>query len=200
MVRKAALRVLVVEDEAMVLMGFKTFLHELGHIVIGEAYDGAMAVELAQRLKPDLILMDVSMPKLDGIRALKSIHDAGILCPCVFITAYSEDELLKRAVDEGAYGYLVKPITIDGLKAAIEVALKKFEEYSAMQDELKDMQEKLEVRKLIERAKGILMDEFGFKEQQAMDYLQKKSRNSNKKVSEIARELIRMNGVIGNEQ
>lgn len=185
--------VLIAEDESMVLLGFKSFLSQLGYSVIGEAYDGEMAVELANKLNPDLLIMDVKMPKLDGIQALSAINkDRSIMIPCVFITAYSDDQLIERAKSCGAFSYLIKPITINSLKAALEIALQRFDDYKLMQNKLTDAQQALNDRKTVEKAKGYLMDNFGFKEKQAMEYLQKKSRDTNKKLVVVAKSILKM--------
>ena len=192
------LRILVVEDESIIMMGFKAFLKQLGHIIVAEAYDGETAVELAETFRPDLIIMDVKMPKLDGIQALEKINNKpdGII-PCIFVTAHSDEQLIVRATEAGAFNYLIKPISIDSIKAAIEIAMVRFGEYRILQEELKNTKESLTNRKYIERAKGILMDQFGVKEQQAMEMLQKRSRNTNKKLIEVAKEIIKSSGVNG---
>ncbi len=193
-----SLRILIAEDEAMVLFGFKMFLDEMGHEVIGEAYDGETAINLAKQLQPDLLIMDVRMPVMDGIRALEIINSQpDSIIPCIFVTAYSDIELIEKAKEAGAFNYLIKPISFDSLRAAIEIAMIRFKEFNAIHKELADTKNNLENRKYIEKAKGILMVEFNFKEQQAMEYLQKKSRNCNKKLIDVAKEVIRMNKALG---
>lgn len=188
------LRILIAEDEAMILFGFKSFIDEMGHEVIGEAYDGKNAVVLAKKLKPDLLIMDIKMPKADGITALKRINDGQVdIIPCIFVTAFSDVELIDNAKDAGAFNYLIKPISFESLQAAIEIAMNRFEEYKRVEDELALTKNNLRNRKIIERAKGILMDEFDLKEQKAMEYLQKKSRNTNKKLVEVANDVIALN-------
>ncbi|MGE5614244.1 MAG: ANTAR domain-containing response regulator [Bacillota bacterium] len=187
------LRILIAEDEAMNLLGFKSFLADIGHQVVGEAYDGVMAVELARELSPDLIIMDIKMPKMDGIKALEYINqDSERIIPCIFVTAFSDIQLINKAKDVGAFSYLIKPVNYESLMAAIEITMVRFNEYLELKKELITARTDLHNRKIIERAKGILMDEFYFKEQQAMEYLQKKSRNENKKIIEVAKEIIRM--------
>ena len=193
-----SLRILIAEDEAMVIFGFKSFLNEMGHKVIGEAYDGDTAIQLAKELKPDLLIMDIRMPVMDGIRALEIINSmVDVIIPCIFVTAYSDVELIEKAKEVGAFNYLIKPVSFESLRAAIEIAMDRFRDYMAVHKELIDTKSSLEGRKYIEKAKGILMEEFNFKEQQAMDYLQKKSRNSNKKLVDVAKEVIRMNDALG---
>lgn len=185
------LRILLAEDEAMVLFGFKSFIDEMGHEVVGEAYDGETAVALAKKLRPDLLIMDIKMPIADGITALKAINDGEtVLIPCIFITAFSDIELIDSAKDAGAFNYLIKPISFESLQAAIEITMNRFKVYKRVQDELAATKITLQNRKIIERAKGILMDEFGLKEQKAMEYLQKKSRNANRKLFEVASDVI----------
>ena len=192
--------VLIAEDESMVLLGFKTFLSQLSYSVIGEAYDGETAVELAGKLNPDLLIMDIKMPKLDGIQALSAINkDRSVMIPCVFITAYSDDQLIERAKSCGAFSYLIKPVTIEGLKAALEIAWQQFNNYKFMQSRLTDAQQALNDRKIIERAKGTLMDNFGLKEKQAMEYLQKKSRETNKKLVVVAQSIVKMDEALHEE-
>lgn len=194
------LRILIAEDEAMILFGFKSFLNKMGHQVIGEAYDGETAVNLSRTLSPDLIIMDVKMPNMDGIKALEIINDGTtIITPCIFVTAYSDDYLIEKAKNAGAFNYLIKPISFESLRAAIDIAFIRFNEYKELHNELIITKNNLQDRKIIEKAKGLLMDEFCFKEQQAMDYLQKKSRNTNKKLIEIAKDLIRMNETLGTQ-
>ena len=189
-----SLRILLAEDEAMVLFGFKMFLNEMGHSVVGEAYDGEMAINLARQHTPDLLIMDVRMPVMDGIRALEIINSqSDTIIPCIFVKAYSDLELIEKAKEAGAFNYLIKPISFDSLRAAIEIAMVRFKEYKNVHKELVVTKNNLENRKFIEKAKGILMEEFNFREQQAMEYMQKKSRNSNKKLVEVAKEIIRMN-------
>lgn len=192
-----SLRILIAEDEAMVIFGFRSFLNEMGHKVIGEAYDGDTAILLAQELKPDLLIMDVRMPVMDGIRALEIINSlVEDIIPCIFVTAFSDVELIEKAKEVGAFNYLIKPVSFESLRAAIEIAMVRFRDYMAVHKELINTKSSLESRKYIEKAKGILMEEFNFKEQQAMDYLQKKSRNHNKKLVDVAKEVIRMNDAL----
>ncbi len=195
--RRKPLRILIAEDEAMILLGFMSFISEMGHQVIGEAYDGENAVCLAKKLNPDLIIMDIKMPKVDGITALRRINDGQAdLIPCIFVTAFSDIELIENAKDAGAFNYLIKPISYESLRAAIEIAMDRFEDYKKVQEELTVTKLNLHNRKIIEKAKGILMDEFDLKEQKAMEYLQKKSRNTNRKLIDVAKDVIYRNQAI----
>lgn len=191
--QKDSISVLIAEDDSMVLLGFKSFLIQLGYNVVGEAYDGEMAVSLAKELHPDLLVMDVKMPKLDGIQALSEINrEHSRLIPCVFVTAHSDDQLIERAKTCGAFNYLIKPVTIESLKVALEIAMQRYRDYQTAQDRLSEAQQALADRKLIERAKGYLMDNFNLKEKQAMEFLQKKSRETNKKLVAVARGILSM--------
>lgn len=193
-------KVFIAEDESIILMGFKAYLMSLGYEVIGEAYDGEMAVALMRDLNPDLILMDVKMPRLDGIQALEQINRSRkLMLPCVFITAHCDDDLIQRAKDAGAFSYLIKPVTTESLKAAIEIALERYGDYLRLQDELAAARENLENRKVIERAKGYLMDNFNLKEQQALEYLQKKSRETNRKMIQVARSVLKLDEALRDE-
>lgn len=194
------LKVFIAEDESMILLGFKSYLANLGYEVIGEAYDGEMAVSLVGELNPDLLIMDVKMPHLDGIQALEQINRSRkTILPCVFVTAHSDDALIRRAKEAGAFSYLIKPVTIDSLKAAIEIALQRYQDLLGVQNELETARENLENRKIIERAKGYLMDNFNFKEQQALEYMQKKSRETNKKLILVAKSILKMDEALKNE-
>lgn len=186
-------KVIIAEDEALVLLGFKTLLIQLGYDVVAEAYDGHSAVDLCNALNPDFLIMDIKMPGLDGIQALELINqDRKEIIPCIFVTAHSDEYLIERAKHAGAFSYLIKPIRMDSLRAAIDVALERFEDYKRLSQERDNAKLQLEQRKLIERAKGYLMDNFDMKEKQAMEFMQKKSCTSNKKMVEVARAILQM--------
>lgn len=184
------IRVLLAEDDYLVLMSLRLSLENLGYEVVAEATDGLQAVEQALQKKPDLILMDINMPYLDGIEALKKINEKYV-APSIIITGYSESKLVKRALEAGVFGYLVKPVDARELAPAIDIALKRFEEFTKLSEDLKDTKAALEARKYIEKAKGILMDNLHLSEAEAMKYLQKKSRTKNKKIVVIAKEIIK---------
>lgn len=184
------IQVLIAEDDYLVLMSLRLSLENLGYEVVAEATDGLQAVEQALQKKPDLILMDINMPYLDGIEALKKINEKYV-APSIIITGYSESKLVKRALEAGVFGYLVKPVDARELAPAIDVALKRFEEFTKLSEDLKDTKAALEARKYIEKAKGILMDTLHISEAEAMQYLQKKSRTKNKKIVAIAKEIIK---------
>jgi two-component system, response regulator PdtaR len=184
-----SLRILIAEDEYLVLLGLKTNVEKLGHSVIGIANDGEKAVEIAFEQKPDLVIMDINMPNLDGIEAIKKINEK-LYIPSIIVSGYHDEELIKRATEEGVLYYLLKPIDIKDLKIAINISLAKFEEFKKLQFELKNTKTALEARKYIEKAKGILMDRLNLKEAEAMKRLQKMSRDKNKKLDVVAKELI----------
>ncbi|MBS4208126.1 response regulator [Bacillus sp. FJAT-50079] len=193
-----SLRILLAEDEYLVLMGIKAYVEELGHQVIGIATDGLKAVELAIEKEPDLVIMDINMPNLDGIDAIKQINKK-LFIPSIIVSGYHDEKLISRATEEGVLYYLLKPIDIEDLKIAINISLSRFEEFMKLQDELKNTQNALEARKHIEKAKGILMDRMNIKEAEAMKRLQKMSRDKNKKLVIIAKELIEADALFHSE-
>src|SRR3954453_22018327 len=167
-------RVLVAEDEALIRLDLKEMLEEEGYDVVGEAADGEQAVRLAEELKPDLVILDVKMPVLDGISAAERIVSAHI-APVVMLTAFSQRELVERAVDAGAMAYLVKPFAKSDLLPTIEVAVSRHAQIAALESEVGDLQERLETRKVVDRAKGRLQTEHGMSEPEAFRWIQKMS-------------------------
>ncbi|GAA2831759.1 MULTISPECIES: ANTAR domain-containing response regulator [Crossiella] len=165
-------RVLVAEDEALIRLDLVEMLREEGYEVVGEAGDGERAVELAGELRPDLVIMDVKMPKKDGIEAAGEIARERI-APVVILTAFSQRELVERARDAGAMAYLVKPFAKRDLVPAIELAVSRFAELSALENEVAGLTERLETRKAIERAKGLLMTKQGLSEPEAFRWIQR---------------------------
>src|SRR5215510_3333131 len=159
-------RVIIADDESIVRMDLREMLSNLGYLVVGDVGDGQSAVNLARELKPDVVLMDIKMPNLDGIEAAKVLTEEEI-APVVLLTAYGQKELVDRAKEAGVVGYLVKPFREADLLPAIEVALTRFNEFKAVRQEVEDLQNALETRKLVERAKGILMDTQGMDENEA---------------------------------
>ncbi len=182
-------RIIVADDEAIVRTDLKEMLTSLGYLVIGDVGDGQSAVNLARELKPDVVLMDIKMPDLDGIAAAKILTEEHI-APVVLLTAYSQKELVDRAREAGVVGYLVKPFRESDLLPAIEIALARFKEFSAIHQEVSDLQYALETRKLVERAKGILMDTQGLDEQVSFRKIQKMSMNTRKSMKEVAEAII----------
>jgi len=189
------LNILIAEDEYIVMIGLKSALIDLGYNVVGVANSGEVLVKLAFEKRPDLMIVDINMPKMDGIEAIEQINKR-LVIPAIVITGYSKEEFVKRANKAGVLHYLIKPVDEKELKPAIEITMGRFEDFKKMRKEIVKKQEALQDRKLIERAKGIIMDKNGLKEAQAMKALQKKSRDSNKKISEIAKEIIKAEEVL----
>ena len=165
-------RVVIAEDEALIRMDLAEMLGEEGYDVVGQAGDGARAVELARELRPDLVVLDVKMPVLDGIAAAERIADERI-APVVILTAFSQRELVERARDAGAMAYLVKPFTKQDLVPAIEMAVSRFAEVRSLESEVADLTERLETRKAMDRAKGMLQAELGLSEPDAFRWIQR---------------------------
>jgi two-component system, response regulator PdtaR len=167
-----ARRVLVAEDEALIRLDLIEMLHEEGYQVVGEAADGEQAVQLAGELNPDLVIMDVKMPKKDGIEAASMIAKERI-APVVILTAFSQRELVERARDAGAMAYLVKPFGKHDLVPAVELAMSRFAELRALEAEVAGLSDRLATRKLVDRAKGLLMSEHSMTEPEAFRWIQR---------------------------
>jgi AmiR/NasT family two-component response regulator len=167
-----ARRVVIAEDEALIRMDLAEMLVEEGYDVVGQAADGAEAVRLAEELRPDLVVLDVKMPVLDGIAAAERIASQRI-APVVILTAFSQRELVERARDAGAMAYVVKPFSSDDLVPAIEMAVSRFGELAALEAEVADLEERLETRKAVERAKAALQEQLGLSETEAFRWIQK---------------------------
>ncbi|GAA4864347.1 ANTAR domain-containing response regulator [Saccharopolyspora rosea] len=165
-------RVLVAEDEALIRLDLVEMLREEGYQVVGEAGDGQEAVRLAEELRPDLVILDIKMPKMDGIEAASNIAGERI-APVVILTAFSQRDLVERARDAGAMAYLVKPFAKRDLVPAIELAVSRFTEVQALEAEVADLNERLEARKAIERAKGLLMTKHNMSEPESFRWLQR---------------------------
>lgn len=189
-------RILICEDEGLTALRLKTSLRRLGYEVVGEAQDGLEAVIKARELKPDAILMDVHMPGQTGIAATEQImleRPTAI----VMLTAYSERELVESALRAGASGYLVKPVSDEQIQPALEVALNRYSELTDLREELADLKEALETRKLVERAKGILMQRFQLPETEAYKRLQKLSRDRRQSLKLTSEQLIAAAELLG---
>ena len=169
---KPSLRVVVAEDEALIRLDLVEMLTEAGYEVVGQAGDGEAAISITEKEKPDLVVMDVKMPKLDGISAAERIANQRI-APVVILTAFSQRDLVERARDAGAMAYLTKPFTIEDLMPAIELAVSRFQEIKQLDAEVTDLQDQLKARKLIEKAKGILMKNLKISEPEAFKWMQK---------------------------
>jgi len=183
------LKVLLVEDEGLVAAGLRGQLEEIGHQVVGLATDGHQAVGLASSLNPDLIIMDIRIPGMDGIEAARAILSQKAI-PIVFLTAYTDDDLLQRAGDAGAMAYLLKPVNGPNLRSAIQVALARFKELDALRREVTDLKEVLETRKVVEQAKGILMTRLQLSEAEAFRRLQQRSRSRRMTIREVAASIL----------
>ncbi len=181
----AKTRVIVADDESLIRLDLKEMLTNLGYLVVGEAGDGVSAVNLARELKPELVVMDIKMPNMDGIAAAKILTEEHI-APVLLLTAFSQQDLVERAKEAGVVGYIVKPFREQELVPAIEVALERFREFRALEKEVNDLKDAFETRKLVDRAKGLLMDTQGLTEAEAFRKIQKMSMNSRKSMREIA--------------
>lgn len=175
----------IAEDEALIRLDLKEMLEEDGYAVVGEAGDGETAVKLALETRPDLVILDVKMPILDGISAAEQIVSQRI-APCLILTAFSQRDLVERARDAGAMAYLVKPFTKSDLVPAIEMAVSRHEEIAALEREVGTLSERLETRKLVERAKGRLMEQHGWSEPQAFRWIQKASMDRRLSMRQVA--------------
>lgn len=164
-------RIVVAEDESLIRMDIVETLRDSGFDVVGEAGDGAKAIELATELKPDLMVMDIKMPDLDGLSAAEQI--AKLRIPVVFLTAFNQTELVARASEVGAMAFLVKPFSPDDLLPAIELALSRHQQLTQLETEVSDLTERLETRKIVERAKGVLGSQMGLSEPDAFRWIQK---------------------------
>ncbi|MET0628451.1 MAG: response regulator [Acidimicrobiia bacterium] len=185
----APTRVVIAEDEAIIRLDLKELLEEEGYAVVGETGRGDEAIELVRQLDPDLVILDIKMPGLDGLSAAR--HVAGERMAAVLIlTAFSQRELVEQARDAGALAYLVKPFQKSDLIPAIEIALGRFAEMAALEQEVGDLQERLEARKVVDRAKGRLMDGTGMSEQDAWRFLQQQAMANRLKISDIARRVV----------
>jgi two-component system, response regulator PdtaR len=188
-VSQTPVRVVIAEDEALIRLDLKEMLEEEGYQVAGEAADGEKAVELAVTLQPDLVILDVKMPVLDGITAAERIA-AQQIAPVVILTAFSQRELVERARDAGAMAYLVKPFTKADLVPAIEIAVSRFQEMAALGTEIGTLRERLEVRKVLDRAKGLLQSERGFSEPEAFRWIQKTSMDRRLTMRAVAEDVL----------
>lgn len=183
------LRVLIAEDEPLTRTILRARLEKLGHQVVAEAENGQMAVEASRIHKPEVIVMDIRMPEMDGIEAAQQIINEHP-CAILFLTALSDETLVEQASDAGALAYLMKPFRKEDLAPALEVAVRRFRQIQNQGKEIAELKETLESRKLIERAKGILMDRQGLSEKEAFNRIHFQARNQNKKMRDIAQSII----------
>ena len=180
-----AKRILVAEDEAIIRIDLAEMLGEAGYDVVGQASNGEQAVELATSLRPDLVIMDVKMPVLDGISAAEQIGKERI-CPVVMLTAFSQTELVERARDAGVMAYIVKPFTATDVVPAIDIALSRWGELKTLENEVADLGERLETRKAVDRAKGVLMSKLKISESEAFRWIQKTAMDRRMGMKEVA--------------
>lgn len=189
MAEKQATKVLVAEDEALIRLDLVELLTDEGFEVIGQAADGEEAIKLARELDPDLVVMDIKMPKVDGITAAETIA-AERIAPIVMLTAFSQRDLVERARDAGAMAYVVKPFDASDLIPSIEIAIGRFAEIKAIEDELANLEERFESRKIIDQAKGILQEGLGLTEPEAFRWIQKTAMDLRKSMREVAEGVI----------
>lgn len=182
-------RVLIAEDEALIRLDLAEMLAEEGYEVVAEASDGQTAVRLTEELRPDLVILDIKMPVMDGLAAAEKITEAH-LAPVVILTAFSQRDLVERARAAGAMSYLVKPFQKTDLMPAIEIALSRFAQVSALEEEVAGLTERLETRKVVERAKGMLMTTYGMTEPQAFKWIQRTAMDHRLGMREVAERIL----------
>jgi AmiR/NasT family two-component response regulator len=183
------LRIVIADNESIIRMDLKELLEEAGHTVVGEAADGVKAIELTRRHRPDLVVMDIKMPEMDGITAAKIISNEKI-APVLLLTAFSQKEIVEKAKDSGVLAYLVKPVKEANLFPAIEIALSRFQEFAELERELEEVKNSLETRKILDRAKGILMDAYNLNESEAYRRIQQYSMSKRKSIREVAEAIV----------
>ena len=179
----APVRILVAEDEAIIRLDLVEMLVEAGYVVVAQATNGVEAIALAQEHKPDLAILDVKMPELDGISAAEKIIE---IAPVLMLTAFSQKDLVERARDAGAMAYVVKPFSISDLVPAIEIAVSRHRQLVALQEEVGDLHERLETRKVIDRAKGILMATLKLSEPEAFSWIQRTAMDRRMSMKDVA--------------
>ncbi len=186
---KAHQKILIAEDNTKTRLFLKAQLELMGYTVVGVASDGAGAVEMAAKLNPGLVILDLKMPGMDGIEAAKAITARGPI-PIILLTGYSTEELTVKAIEAGVFAYLIKPVTKKQLEPAIKLAMARYSEFKSLKVEVDDLKDAIETRKLVERAKGILMKRCNISEEEAFKLLQSHSQKENKKMREIADNII----------
>ncbi len=182
-------RIILAEDDSVIRMDLREELQRQGYLVVGDVGDGLSAVNLTRELRPDLVIMDIRMPEMDGIEAAR-ILAAERLAPVVLLTAFSDDELIERAREAGVVNYITKPWRQSDLKPAIEIALARFQEFREIESQVKTLEEQLTTRKVVEKAKGVLMEKYKISEQEAFRRIQKLSMNNRKSMREVAEALL----------
>jgi AmiR/NasT family two-component response regulator len=189
------LRIVIADDESLHSMSLRAQLEAMGHRIVGEAEDGETTLQLLRDLHPDLAILDIKMPEPDGIQVAEAIMQEHPL-PIILLTAYSERSLAERAADAHIAAYLMKPVSSEDLMPAIALATSRFNEFQTLNREVQDLRDALETRKLVERAKGILMRRLNLTEEEAFRRMQRRSQNENKKMSEIANAIITADGML----
>ena len=182
-------RIIIAEDDTVIRMDLKEELQRQGYLVVGDVGDGQSAVNLTRELRPDLVVMDIRMPEMDGISAAE-ILTREKLAPVVLLTAFSDEELIQRAREAGVIHYVTKPWRSSDLKPAVEIALSRFAEFRSMESRVKDLEDHLATRKVVEKAKGVLMQKYGIGEQEAFRRIQKASMNNRKSMKEVAEAIL----------
>jgi len=186
------LRILIADDEAVIRLGLRAMLQDQGYRVVGEASDGTRALDLVEKLHPDLVFLDIKMPGVDGLQAARRLL-AGRPVPVIILTAYADRAFVEQATEAGVLAYLVKPVRESDLAPAVETALGRFREILGLRKEIGDLEDTLETRKLIERAKGVLMRRQGLDEASAFGQLQKQARDTRRTMREVAEGVLREN-------
>ena len=184
------LKLVIADNESIIRMDLREILEEAGHEIVGEAADGKRAVELTRKYHPDLVLMDIKMPEMDGITAAGIISEDG-LAPVLLLTAFSQQDIVEKAKGSGVLVYLVKPVREENLFPAIEIALSRWQEMKELEGELDKMRDSLELRKTLDRAKGILMDTYSISENEAFRRIQRYSMMKRKTIKEVAEAIVR---------
>ena len=187
------LRIVIADNESIIRMDLREMLEDAGHEIVGEASNGLKAVELTRKERPDLVIMDIKMPEMDGIAAATIISQEK-LAPFLLLTAFSQSEIVEKAKDSGVLGYLVKPIKEESLFPAIEIALSRFREFTDLEKELEDIKVSLETRKVLDRAKGILMEAYQLSEAEAYRKIQQYSMAKRRSIKDIAEAIVRSAG------
>lgn len=184
-----SLRIIIADDEAVIRMGLRAMLEERGYAVVGEAAEGRRAVDLVEKLRPDLVFLDIKMPGLDGLAAAEQLIAAHRV-PVIILTAYGDRALIDRAREAGVMGYLMKPLREADLEPAIQVALARYRDLQALAEEVTDLQDALETRKLVERAKAALMQRLGLSDEEAYRRIQAASRTARRPMKDVAQEVL----------
>ena len=184
-----SLRIIIADNESIIRMDLKEMLEEAGHTIVAEASNGAKAVDLVREHQPDLVIMDIKMPEMDGITAAKIISNEKI-APVLLLTAFSQKDIVEKAKDSGVLAYLVKPVKEANLFPAIEIAVSRFQEFAELEQELENVKNSLETRKILDRAKGILMDAYNLSETEAYRRIQQYSMSKRKSIKDVAEAIV----------